>query len=220
MSAARSNWRRVLHPAPAANAAACVPPANPTATCAAAICNDRLCGAQLVLRMLYPLFTLLHSRLRPQGSFFVARMTLASSVCQMRRRNQRCIGGAGPMADSGGLLGFLLSEQGPPPGDDLSNVIEARNTGVLPYQKIAAMVRARDINSIAPVEPDQIQPASLDLRLGRYAYRVRASFLPGQNATVMERLRSWMASRRLIWRRAQPLRAARSMSSNCSKLLV
>ena len=44
-------------------------------------------------------------------------------------------------------------------------------------------------NSQIPIEPDQIQPASLDLRLGRYAYRVRASFLPGQNATVMERVK-------------------------------
>jgi dCTP deaminase len=35
---------------------------------------------------------------------------------------------------------------------------------------------------------DQIQPASLDLRLGRYAYRVRASFLPGQEATVMTKI--------------------------------
>src|SRR5262245_35548939 len=35
--------------------------------------------------------------------------------------------------------------------------------------------------------PDQIQPASLDLRLGDVAYRVRASFLPGRT-TVAERI--------------------------------
>ena len=69
------------------------------------------------------------------------------------------------------------------------NVIEVRNTGVLPYQRLEVMVRTRAINSILDIEPDQIQPASLDLRLGRYAYRVRASFLPGQRATVMERVR-------------------------------
>jgi len=34
----------------------------------------------------------------------------------------------------------------------------------------------------------QIQPASLDLRLGDIAYRVRASFLPGPGATVAERI--------------------------------
>jgi dCTP deaminase len=36
--------------------------------------------------------------------------------------------------------------------------------------------------------PDQIQPASLDLRLGEIAYRVRASFLPGPRTTVAERI--------------------------------
>jgi len=36
--------------------------------------------------------------------------------------------------------------------------------------------------------PDQIQPASLDLRLGEIAFRVRASFLPGPRTTVAERI--------------------------------
>src|SRR5262249_20169373 len=36
--------------------------------------------------------------------------------------------------------------------------------------------------------PDQVQPASLDLRLGDVAYRVRASFLPGPRTTVAERI--------------------------------
>jgi len=51
------------------------------------------------------------------------------------------------------------------------------------------MVRARTINSTVAIEPDQIQPASLDLRLGRYAYRVRASFLPGAGVSVMDRVK-------------------------------
>ena len=38
------------------------------------------------------------------------------------------------------------------------------------------------------IDADQIQPASLDLRLGRTAYRVQASFLPGQNSTIAEKL--------------------------------
>ena len=50
------------------------------------------------------------------------------------------------------------------------------------------MVRTRAIWSAAGIEPDQFQPASLDLRLGKKAYRVRASFLPGPSATVMERV--------------------------------
>src|SRR5258708_28151744 len=63
-------------------------------------------------------------------------------------------------------------------------------TGILPYQTLLQMVRARDIKGFPqPIEPEQIQPASIDLRLGRTAYRVRASFLPGPNATVMDRVK-------------------------------
>lgn len=36
--------------------------------------------------------------------------------------------------------------------------------------------------------PDRIQPASLDLALGRRAWRLRASFLPGRGRTVVDRL--------------------------------
>ena len=61
-------------------------------------------------------------------------------------------------------------------------------TGVLPYQAILAMIRARDIAAVPDIEPAQIQPASMDLRLGRTAWRVRASFLPGLQATVMEKV--------------------------------
>ena len=38
------------------------------------------------------------------------------------------------------------------------------------------------------IAPEQIQPASIDLRLGRKAYRVRSSFLPGKGHTVLEQL--------------------------------
>jgi dCTP deaminase len=62
------------------------------------------------------------------------------------------------------------------------------STGILPYQAIAAMVRSRVITAVPDIVNDQIQPASLDLRLGRHAYRVRASFLPGQDATVMTKI--------------------------------
>src|SRR5690242_6911479 len=62
-------------------------------------------------------------------------------------------------------------------------------TGILPYQSLVQMVRAGDIKGVPnDLEPDQIQPASLDLRLGRTAYRVRASFLPGPNATVLDKI--------------------------------
>jgi dCTP deaminase len=62
-------------------------------------------------------------------------------------------------------------------------------TGVLPYQAIMAMIRAREITAAPEIEPAQIQPASMDLRLGHHAYRVRASFLPGAEASVMDKVK-------------------------------
>ena len=60
--------------------------------------------------------------------------------------------------------------------------------GVIPSQLIAAMIACGEITASIPPDPGQIQPASLDLRLGSTAYRVRASFLPGATASVGERL--------------------------------
>ena len=51
---------------------------------------------------------------------------------------------------------------------------------------IAAMADAGLILPAYPFVESQIQPASLDLRLGDIAYRVRASFLPGPGATEYE----------------------------------
>src|SRR6201985_3772521 len=53
---------------------------------------------------------------------------------------------------------------------------------------IAAMADAGLIRPEYPFVESQIQPASLDLRLGEVAYRVRASFLPGPESTVAERI--------------------------------
>lgn len=50
------------------------------------------------------------------------------------------------------------------------------------------MVARGDISTTRPLDDDQIQPASLDLRLGARAYRVRASFLPGRRLAVSQRL--------------------------------
>ncbi len=64
--------------------------------------------------------------------------------------------------------------------------------GILPCQTIRAMLDAGAITTETTTEtglaPNQIQPASLDLRLGSVAYRVRASFLAGAGRTVAERL--------------------------------
>jgi dCTP deaminase len=61
-------------------------------------------------------------------------------------------------------------------------------TGILPYQAIKQMLREREITAVHDITDDQIQPASLDMRLGKRAYRVRASFLPGPGSTVMKRI--------------------------------
>ena len=63
------------------------------------------------------------------------------------------------------------------------------STGILPSQDLEHAVRVtKEIFSVEPIQNDQFQPASLDLRLGAEAYRVRASFLPGKDATVEQRL--------------------------------
>ena len=67
----------------------------------------------------------------------------------------------------------------------------ARSTGLLPSQEIRALVGSREIQAPDGIAEDQIQPASLDLRLGTEAFRVRASFLPGPNATVRERIEAF-----------------------------
>ncbi|MEP2530630.1 2'-deoxycytidine 5'-triphosphate deaminase [Shimia sp.] len=61
-------------------------------------------------------------------------------------------------------------------------------TGVLPSQTIEKMLNSGEINVSHPIVDGQVQPASLDLRLGQTAYRVRASFLSGSNRTVSDRL--------------------------------
>jgi dCTP deaminase len=60
--------------------------------------------------------------------------------------------------------------------------------GILPSQSIEALVASGSVRMEEPLDGDQIQPASLDLRLGSKAWRMRASFLPGPRARVEERI--------------------------------
>jgi dCTP deaminase len=60
--------------------------------------------------------------------------------------------------------------------------------GVLPDHEIHALCDSGGIMADTPFDADQVQPASLDLRLGAVAYRLRASFLPGPDRTVKQRL--------------------------------
>ena len=60
--------------------------------------------------------------------------------------------------------------------------------GILPLQRLSALLDEGAIAADQPLVEGQLQPASLDLRLGRVAYRVRASFLPGAGSTVEQKI--------------------------------
>src|ERR1700761_5797829 len=62
------------------------------------------------------------------------------------------------------------------------------DSGILPDRMIAELAADGGIRAHYNFAPGQIQPASLDLRLGAIAYRVRASFLPGPGTTVAQRI--------------------------------
>lgn len=64
-------------------------------------------------------------------------------------------------------------------------------TGILPSQKIQEMLSSGEIkgSGLSKIDDDQVQPASIDLRLGDYAYPVDTSFLPGKGVKVFEKMR-------------------------------
>jgi dCTP deaminase len=79
-----------------------------------------------------------------------------------------------------GLFADLVANAGTDP---------AHSTGLLPAQYLRGLIEhSREIRATLPIDAEQIQPASLDLRLGGTAYRVRASFLPGEQATVQDKI--------------------------------
>lgn len=63
-----------------------------------------------------------------------------------------------------------------------------REEGVFSDRDIKNLIINQGINLEQPLAPGQLQPASLDLRLGKKAYRVSASFIPGRQASVEEKL--------------------------------
>jgi dCTP deaminase len=60
--------------------------------------------------------------------------------------------------------------------------------GILPRQDIEGLIAAGGINAERLVEVDQLQPASLDLRLGTRAHRIRASFLPAEGERIADKV--------------------------------
>jgi dCTP deaminase len=86
----------------------------------------------------------------------------------------------------------MAFENGPEPS---SAEAHARATGILPSQEISALIAHGNISAAPAINPDHIQPASLDLRLGDMAHRVRASFLPGPNSTVEAKIKELRMTR-------------------------
>ncbi len=66
--------------------------------------------------------------------------------------------------------------------------MQIQHTGILADSAIRALFDGGQLKSQSPLDSDQIQPASLDLRLGAKAFRVRASFLPGPTKLVADKL--------------------------------
>ena len=88
-----------------------------------------------------------------------------------------------------------LTDRPDPDTDDLFGDADATparkassRAGILPSSALAEMIHAGQIQATEPIGKGQIQPASLDLRLGEHAYRVRASFLPGGRSGVKDKI--------------------------------
>ena len=67
--------------------------------------------------------------------------------------------------------------------------------GILPVQQLQHAIEAGMISAANEIELSQIQPASLDLRLGEDAWRVQASFLPGRGMSVTDKLEKFAMHR-------------------------
>ena len=69
--------------------------------------------------------------------------------------------------------------------------VETPATGIFPTQTLRELIEEGAIKTTQPITPDLVQPASIDLRLGEFAWRVQASFLAGPDATVEEKVRAF-----------------------------
>jgi dCTP deaminase len=78
---------------------------------------------------------------------------------------------------------------------ELPTAGEERTTGILPSQAIRELIAKGRIIGNRAITEEQIQPASLDLRLGDIAHRVQASFLPGPGGRVEEKVKELRMAR-------------------------
>src|SRR5260370_39584151 len=69
---------------------------------------------------------------------------------------------------------------------ELKQELRSYRQGILPYQDIKRLVESEHICATEAIQEAQVQPASVDLRLGDIALQVRASFLPGTRTRVRD----------------------------------
>src|SRR6266853_6117957 len=108
-----------------------------------------------------------------------------SQMRDRRSRISRSLSSGRPEAGPGGSIRARVCEPG---RRAVSLSLRADEKGILPDRLIAMLVKTGAVIPAGALDDDQIQPASIDLRLGEIAYRVRASFLPGPESTVGERI--------------------------------
>jgi dCTP deaminase len=86
-------------------------------------------------------------------------------------------------------LGNLPFDEAPAEGADGQTNYGRHSTGILPSHILKRLIRGRrEVLATDEILEEQIQPASVDLRLGSVAYRIRASFLPGKDTKVADKL--------------------------------
>ena len=84
----------------------------------------------------------------------------------------------------------ITKVDGPANPGSISTTRTGDYTGILPSQKIKEMLGNNEIKALLrPIDDDQVQPASIDLRLGDCAYPVDTSFLPGKGMRVLEKMK-------------------------------
>ncbi len=93
----------------------------------------------------------------------------------------------------GGRFGARPEQSGQPPRGlfaraEIAYSCRMTTQGILPSQAIGSLIETGAISAAKPLLPGQVQPASLDLRLGSRVHRVRASFMPGPAATTAEQI--------------------------------
>ncbi|MCC6268536.1 MAG: 2'-deoxycytidine 5'-triphosphate deaminase [Dehalococcoidia bacterium] len=89
----------------------------------------------------------------------------------------------------------MTSPSGPRLFPEAGRELRAHDRGVLPFEHLRELVREGVLAAEDRIDEAQLQPASIDLRLGSYALQVRASFLPGRGTTVLEAVEDLLIQR-------------------------